>query len=580
MSTPHLLRLRAGNRDLWIDAVDGVVENLVVHELVYATAQQLFLRGKFDAPSHPSLLYDYACGSLLSKASQIPQCGDHIPIIAEWFKLLKREALKRDGTLIGIMAWSNTVGTTIRDIASVVFLGNTQPPWMIGVTEAEDRHAHPLWKRSEAAIPGTRSPDNHKRPFTWTVEGRMRPTNAIASPHSPVLSWRSPSFPPLHPRSTSIRFDKMVRIAITASFVAAVLGVASALSLDARAPVTVKASLKKISTVTDSKNIVARDAARLNGYFKKNSLESRQDESAINEIFSYIAETTVGSQTFNLIVDTGSSNTWVGADTKFKAGSTGKSTGKSVSVSYGSGEFSGTEYTDSVALGDVGVSSQSIGVASSSSGFDGVDGIIGFGPEDLTEDTVSGSSEIPTFMQNLVSQGVISENEASNGVLTLGGVDDSLYSGDISYTTRTGDYWGVSVSNFKFGSTTLSSSSAQGIVDTGTTLIYIPTAAYNKFLSASGGKLDNESGLVKFTKKPTSNFTFTVGGTTYTLTPSQYLIAEDQYENWGISGSDYYTTIGDGGSEAPNTILGMSFLEFYYSVFDTTNNRVGLAPAA
>nr|GAT59498.1 aspartic protease [Mycena chlorophos] len=481
-----------------------------------------------------------------------------------------------------------------RAMFSVVFLGNTQPPWMIGVTEAEDRHAHPLWKRPEAAIPGTRSPDNHKCPFTWMVEGRMRPANAIASPHSPVLSWRSPSFPPLHPRSTSIRFDKMVRIAITASFVAAVLGVASALSLDARAPITVKASLKKISTVTDSKNIVARDAARLNGYFKKNSLESRQDESAINEIFSYIAETTVGSQTFNLIVDTGSSNTWVGADTKFKAGSTGKSTGKSVSVSYGSGEFSGTEYTDTVALGGVGVTSQSIGVASSSSGFDGVDGIIGFGPEDLTEDTVSGSSEIPTFMQNLVSQGVISENvlgvsfapltgseeEASNGVLTLGGVDDSLYSGDISYTTRTGDYWGVSVTKFEFGSTTLSSSSAQGIVDTGTTLIYIPTSAYNKFLSASGGKLDNDSGLVKFTKKPTSNFSFSVGGTTYTLTPSQYLIAEDQYENWGISGSDYYTTINDGGSEAPNTILGMSFLEFYYSVFDTTNNRVGLAPAA
>lgn len=90
-----------------------------------------------------------------------------------------------------------------------------------------------------------------------------------------------------------------------------------------------------------------------------------------------------------MIVDTGSSNTWVGADTKFSKGSTGVSTGKKVSVSYGSGSFSGTEYTDTVTFGGLTVSEQSIGVASSSTGFTGVDGIIGFGPVDLTEDTVS-----------------------------------------------------------------------------------------------------------------------------------------------------------------------------------------------
>nr|GAT51469.1 aspartic protease [Mycena chlorophos] len=392
----------------------------------------------------------------------------------------------------------------------------------------------------------------------------------------------------------------MVRIAITVSFVAAVLGMASAVSVDGRAP-TVKASLKKVSSVTDSKNIVAHDAARLNGYFKKNTLEARKSGATTgsgavtNEIFSYIAETKVGSQTFDLIVDTGSSNTWVGATTKFKAGSSGSSTGKSVSVSYGSGSFSGTEYTDSVSIGGTAVTKQSIGVASKASGFTGTDGIVGFGPEDLTEGTVSGSSEVPTFMQTLVSEGVISDNilgvkfaaltgsesSSSDGELTFGGVDSDAYTGDITYTDRTGDYWGVNVKDFKFGSTTLSSSTASGIVDTGTTLLYIPTAAYDKFLSASSGKLDNDSGLVKFTKKPTSDFTFSVGGTTYTLTPSQYLISKDQYENWGISSdSDYYTFIGDGGSDSPNTILGMSFLEFYYSVFDTKNDRVGLATAA
>ena len=48
-------------------------------------------------------------------------------------------------------------------------------------------------------------------------------------------------------------------------------------------------------------------------------------------------------------------------------------------VSYGSGEFEGTEYTDTVTIGgSLAITDQSIGVASSSEGFEGVDGIIGY----------------------------------------------------------------------------------------------------------------------------------------------------------------------------------------------------------
>jgi hypothetical protein len=63
----------------------------------------------------------------------------------------------------------------------------------------------------------------------------------------------------------------------------------------------------------------------------------------------------------------------------------------------------------------------------------------------------------------------------------------------------------------------------------GTTLIYIPTSAYNKFLSAAGGKTDSSTGLAKFTKKPTSNLSFTIGGKAFALTPAQYLIPSAQY---------------------------------------------------
>lgn len=117
-------------------------------------------------------------------------------------------------------------------------------------------------------------------------------------------------------------------------------------------------------------------------------------------------------------------------------------------------------------------------------------------------------------------------------------------------------------------------------MDTGTTLIYIPTSAYNKFLSASGGKTDSSTGLAKFTTKPTGTFSFTIGGTVLTLTPAQYLVPTAQYSNFGISGSGYYSWINDGGSSGVDFIIGQKFLENYYSVFDTTNSRIGFATAA
>jgi len=340
-------------------------------------------------------------------------------------------------------------------------------------------------------------------------------------------------------------------------------------------------------------NIIAKDTARL-AHYNKDASAAVYSGTVTNEDDTYVAAVTVGTQVFSLIVDTGSSNTWVGAGTKLTGGT---STGKAVSVSYGSGSFSGTEYTDSVSFAGATVASQSIGVAKTSSGFTGVDGIIGFGPVILTEDTVSGVTEVPTFLDNLYSQGSIStevlgvyytaesgsDDDDANGELTLGGTDSTKYTGTITYTpkTTTGEteyYWGVAVTAITYGTTSLGSGSA--IVDTGTTLIYIPTTAYNKFLTASGGKTDSSTGLPIYTTEPTSNFSFTIGGTVFSLTPAEYLIPKAQYTVWGLTGSSYYSWIADGGSSGVDFIIGQKFIENYYTVFDTTNARVGFAAHA
>lgn len=86
-----------------------------------------------------------------------------------------------------------------------------------------------------------------------------------------------------------------------------------------------------------------------------------------NAAVTYTTQVGVGDPAtdYTLLIDTGSSNTWVGAGQKYVKTSTSESTGKSVSVSYGSGSFSGTEFTDTVTLApELVITKQSIGVAS------------------------------------------------------------------------------------------------------------------------------------------------------------------------------------------------------------------------
>ena len=83
------------------------------------------------------------------------------------------------------------------------------------------------------------------------------------------------------------------------------------------------------------------------------------------------------------------------------------------------------------------IQNQSIGVASTAQGFDGVDGILGVGPADLTAGTVSNTDSVPTVVDNLFAQGTISEaslgifyqpttsSDTINGELNFGGIDQS-----------------------------------------------------------------------------------------------------------------------------------------------------------
>ncbi|KIJ98997.1 hypothetical protein K443DRAFT_133220 [Laccaria amethystina LaAM-08-1] len=349
-----------------------------------------------------------------------------------------------------------------------------------------------------------------------------------------------------------------------------------------------------------AKALMALGGAKEKGIFLEGAVINEQVE---NQAVSYIASVGVGSPPtiYSLVIDTGSSNTWVGASKAYVKTSTSTQTSSKVSVSYGSGSFSGTEFIDQVTLAaGLVIPEQLIGVASTSTGFDGVDGILPhIGPVGLTSGTLSpNTGTIPTVTDNLFKNSVISantlgisiqpitQNNVVNGELTWGGTDSSKLTGSTNLTPLTttspaSQFWGINQS-IRYGTSTSILSSTAGIVDTErarlysdlcfwntrTTLVLIATDGFNKYTKATAAVFDSATGLLRITSAIAEpqvlprSLNSAMGGAAGNI----YLIIGDLCDEWlaiAAHGLDF--------------INGYAFLERFYSVYDTANNRVGFA---
>ncbi|OAX41801.1 acid protease [Rhizopogon vinicolor AM-OR11-026] len=349
-------------------------------------------------------------------------------------------------------------------------------------------------------------------------------------------------------------------------------------------------------------NIAAADRARAQA-LRQTSVIGKRDANAYMDYFSdigYSIEVGIGNpaKSYELLVDTVSGNTWIGAKQEYTFTNTSTDTQNTVSVSYGTGDFSGKEYLDTISLGSLEVTRQSIGVASKSEGFHHIDGVLGLGLVSLTEGTVSNMDTVPTVMNNLFNQGSINSEilgvyfipvsqEDASGTLTFGDYDSALTSSDITYAPITSappasSYWGIDQS-ITYGSTDLLSA-VSGIVDISTALILIASDAFTTYQSETGAVLDETTGLLKITSDQYNNLKpliFTIGGTAFTLNPNAQIWPRQFNSVIGDGDvTSIYLIVSDIGSESGSSfdfIIGYTFLERFYSVFDTTNRRVGFA---
>ena len=222
---------------------------------------------------------------------------------------------------------------------------------------------------------------------------------------------------------------------------------------------------------------------------------------------------------------------------------------------------------DSISLqSDLSIHNQSIGVACTSNGLPKqVDGILGIGPVDLTVGAVQDTSRVPTVTDNLSYQNKISSEiigisfnpttslSSSNGELTFGGVDQSKYTGSITYTpiTKTSPskhYWGIDQSVTYGSSNSGIVSMTAGIVDTGTTLVLFASDAYNHYKSITGATVDNKTGLLKISPSQYSKLQslyFNIGGTRFEFTSNAQIWPRQFNRQIGGTPDDIYLVVSE-----------------------------------
>jgi hypothetical protein len=184
-------------------------------------------------------------------------------------------------------------------------------------------------------------------------------------------------------------------------------------------------------------------------------------------------------------------------------------------------------------------------------------------------DTVKGQLAKPLFCVNLKYHAA--------GTYDFGYIDSSKYTGAITYINADASqgFWGMSASAYSVGSGASVKSSISGILDTGTTLMYVDAAiAKAYYAKVSGAQNDSTQGGYIFPCTATlPDFSITVGGVKQVV-PGKHI---------------NYTPVGDGtcfGGMQTNEGIGMSifgdiFLKSKYIVHEMGSTpRLGFAQQA
>ncbi|KAM6308995.1 pepsin A-like [Aegotheles albertisi] len=320
-----------------------------------------------------------------------------------------------------------------------------------------------------------------------------------------------------------------------------------------------------------------------------------------NEYFGVIS---IGTppQLFTVIFDTGSSNLWVPSiycssqacqnHHRFNpnASSTFVSTNIPLEISYGTGSMNGTLGNDTVRVGSITIHNQTFGLAKTEASFfasSPFDGILG-----LAYPSISASGAMPVFdsmiVQHLVSQSLfsffLSGNWMSGSFVHFGGIDSSYTTNGIKWISLSAEtYWQFTMDNVTVrGKNVACTNSCQAIMDTGTSLLAMPSNDLKQLYSALGAS-SNGQRLLSLTYHCVPpevncltsiflpNIIFNINNQSFPLTPRAYVRLSGFQCTLGFQEIDIPTSSGG------LWILGDVFIREYYVIFNRANNSLGLS---
>ncbi|KAI0084915.1 aspartic peptidase domain-containing protein [Irpex rosettiformis] len=336
---------------------------------------------------------------------------------------------------------------------------------------------------------------------------------------------------------------------------------------------------------------------------------------------SYIGAVTVGTppQSFNVVLDTGSSDFWVAGNdcTSCQVQATFDSSKSStlqqpqsttgsrqVEIQYGSGAVAGTLAQDSVSMGGFQVNPQTFLVVNQAS--KGLldketSGIMGLAYqalastravpfwEALTSANQLNSPEFSFFLTRFITD-ANAANEEPGGVFTLGGRNNTLFTGDLEFLNiqnngviQQNTFWLLPVTAVTVNGKSISLGSADSslaAIDTGTTLVGGPSNEVSAIWAAvpNSQPVTSMQGFFAFPCSTSVTVTLSFGGKAWPISTDDMNLGSigSGLCLGGIFDLGLGSQIGSGGGN-PTWVVGDTFLKNVYTVFRSSPPSVGFA---
>ncbi|KAJ1304818.1 hypothetical protein OPQ81_005953 [Rhizoctonia solani] len=346
------------------------------------------------------------------------------------------------------------------------------------------------------------------------------------------------------------------------------------------------------------------------------SVRPRQNQAGVpmvnqNGDLSYYALMNVGTPptAYGVALDTGSSDLWFQSDSCIgcegaKIRSTSSSlqqTGKPFGIRYGSGSVQGTIISDHVEMGGFAIENQVMGLVTQTSGVllnGNAAGLLG-----LAFQVLSNTQSIP-FWEALVTSGKWSQplmsfwmtrftnvsilrNEEYGGEFRMGGLNASLYTGEVEYINMPSSvkaYWSIPLRQITVNGgspmiiTNLGVTSLAAI-DTGTSLIGGPPDIVAEIYRQIPNAQKGTGNLERYWIYPCGqevNITFNFGGRSWAMESPDFKLLTTN-PNVCVGAIFEMSLGGLGNPDVPQWIVGDAFLKNVYSVFRYEPPSIGFA---